>query len=66
MVIRTIFSPDLSIKFSNFHTIFYKIYHSHSIPKGTPARAMTSKTYDWGLRKKDSQNLSKIGQITIN
>ena len=48
------FSPDLFMKISNFsktvHTIFYKILHSHSTPKGAPACAMASKSYGWHVR----------------
>ena len=29
---------------------FYKILHSHSTPKGAPACAMASKSYDWVVR----------------
>ena len=34
---------------------FYKILHSHSTPKGAPACAMASKSYDWVVR-----NIAKI------
>ena len=34
---------------------FHKNSHSHSTPKGAPACAMTSKSYDWDVR-----NLAKI------
>ena len=52
------FSPDLCMKISNFsktvHTIFIK-FCSHSTPKGAPACAKASKSYDWNVR-----NISKI------
>ena len=59
---RIFFLPNLSMKISqkfltrNTVTI-YKIQYSHSTPKGTPACAMTSKSYDRDLR-----NLAKISQ----
>ena len=34
---------------------FYKILHSHSTPKGAPACAIASKSYDWNVR-----NIAKI------
>ena len=34
---------------------FYKILHSHSTPKGAPACAKASKSYDWDVR-----NIAKI------
>ena len=34
---------------------FYKIWHSHSTPKGAPACAMASKSYGWDVR-----NIAKI------
>ena len=34
---------------------FYKIFHSHFTPKGAPACAMASKSYDWVVR-----NIAKI------
>ena len=56
---RVVFSPDLSMKISNFsktvHTIFMKFLHNHSTPKGAPACAMASKSYDWDVR-----NIAKI------
>ena len=53
------FSPDLFMKISNFsktvHTIFTKLSHSHSTPKGAPASAKASKSYGWDVR-----NIAKI------
>ena len=55
------FSPDLFMKISNFsktvHTIFTKIC-SHFTPKGAPACAKASKSYDWDVR-----NIAKISPI---
>ena len=34
---------------------FYKIFHGHFTPKGAPACAMASKSYDWVVR-----NIAKI------
>ena len=31
--------------------VFHKILHSHSTPKGAPARTKASKSYDWNVRK---------------
>ena len=49
-----LFSPDLSMKISNFSktvdAIFFGISHSHSTPKGAHACAMVSKSHDWDLR----------------
>ena len=48
------FSPDFFMKISNFsktvHTIFHEILHSHFTPKGAPACAKASKSYDWNVR----------------
>ena len=51
--------PDFFMKISNFsktvHTIFHEFLHSHSTPKGTPACAKASKSYDWNVR-----NIAKL------
>ena len=53
------FSPDLFMKISNCSKTvlydFHEILHSHSSPKGAPACAMASKSYDWVVR-----NIAKI------
>ena len=56
------FSPDLSMKISYLSetvlTIFIK-FSCHSTPKGAPACAKTSKSYDWDLR-----NIAKINSTS--
>ena len=59
--IVSFFSPDLSMKFSNFSkTLHHKFLHSHSKPKGAPVCIMASKSYDWDVR-----NISKISPKTV-
>ena len=45
---------------------FHKILHSHSTPKGAPACAKTSKSYDWNVRNiaKISPKMAKISPKT--
>ena len=53
-----VFSPDLFLKISilskTVHSSFMK-FCSHSTPKGAPAYAKASKSYDWNVR-----NIAKI------
>ena len=60
---RAFFSRHFNENFKFLKNCFYdfhKISHSHSTPKGAPACAKTSKSYDWNLR--NSQNYPKNGQ----
>ena len=56
------FPSDLSAKVSNFsktvRTISLK-FCGHSSPKGAPACAMTSKSFDWDLRIIAKKNYQK-------
>ena len=54
---------DENIKFlRNCPYDFHKILHSHSTPKGAPACAKASKSYDWNVRNvaKISPKMAKI------
>ena len=47
---------------------FHEILHSHSTPKGAPACAKASKSYDWNVRNiaKNGQNLPKNSLFSIS
>ena len=64
---RTFFLPTFSTFNESFKFLkncqydFYKIWHSHFTPRGAPACAITSKSYDSDLRNaaKISSNVTK-------
>ena len=60
-------SAELSIKLlKNSLYYFYKILHSQSTPKGAPACAMTSKSYDCDLGSLKRPNDNEAGNLFCN